>query len=80
MQEAGLEEMETYIYRRHNTVAHFITTTHIIDLFLETERRPGAQVENCWLEKEGIDLVNVQGEASAGRPEESEGSETYLTV
>ena len=46
MEEAGLREVETYAYRRQNTVAQFITTMRIIELCLEEERRPGSRVSN----------------------------------
>lgn len=39
MWTVGLEEMENYIYRRHNTVTQYIETQNIIELFLEAERR-----------------------------------------
>ena len=48
MRESGLEEMETYISRRNNTVAKFIATRPILDLFLEAERRPGSWVVKWW--------------------------------
>ena len=34
MMEVGLEEMETYVPRRHNSVAQFITTRPILKLCL----------------------------------------------
>ena len=44
MSEAGLQEVETYISCLHNTVAQFIATVTIIDLFMAEERRPGSRV------------------------------------
>ena len=34
MVEAGLQEVETYVSRRQNTVAQFIVTRPIMDLYL----------------------------------------------
>ena len=41
---AGLEEMDTYTYRSHNTVAQFIETRNLFYLCIEEEWRPGSQV------------------------------------
>ena len=41
IQEVGLENMETDIYRRQNKVVQYIVTRHILDLCLEAEHRPG---------------------------------------
>ena len=43
---AGLEELETYISRRNYTTAQYISTWPLLDLFLEAEKRPGAQMKN----------------------------------
>ena len=32
MEERGLQEVDTYVYRRQNTVAQLIATTLIMDL------------------------------------------------
>ena len=42
--EEGLGELETYIDCRQKTVAQYIATRPIMDLFLEEDRRPGARV------------------------------------
>ena len=44
MRLAWLEEIETYVSRRQNTVAQYIDTHPIWDLFLEAESRTGSQV------------------------------------
>ena len=44
MAEAGLQEVETYVSRRQNTVTQFIATRPIMDLCLATEQRPGPRV------------------------------------
>ena len=40
LRSTGLETMETYISRIHNTVAQYIATRPILKLFMEAERRP----------------------------------------
>ena len=47
-EEAGLQEIETYIACRQNTVAQYIATRPIMDLCLVVERRPGVQVLRQW--------------------------------
>ena len=44
MAEAGIHEVETYVYRRHNKFAQFIAIRPIMDLCLTAERRPGPRV------------------------------------
>ena len=48
MRAAGLEEIETYISRRKNTVRHYISTHPIIDLCLYTDMRPVLQTPARW--------------------------------
>ena len=50
----GLEEMETYISRCHNTVVQYIVMRPILDIFLEEERRTGLRVPKRWWEQEGL--------------------------
>ena len=56
MEEAGLEEVDTYVSRRHNTTTQFITTRPIMDLYLAAERSPGSRATNRLWEK---DVLNV---------------------
>ena len=44
MAEAGLREVETYVSCRQNTVAQYISTGPIIDLYMAVKRRPGPRV------------------------------------
>ena len=46
MEEAGIQELETYVTHHHNTATQFIETSTIMDLCLEAERHPGARVSN----------------------------------
>ena len=48
MVEAGLQEVETYVSRRQNTVAQYIITRPIMDLFLSSKRRLGPRVAIRW--------------------------------
>ena len=48
MAEAGLQEVETYVSRCHNTVAQYILTRPIIDLYLAAKRRMGPRVARRW--------------------------------
>ena len=43
MAQVGLEEVETYFILRENTVAQYITTRPILELYLAAERRTGAR-------------------------------------
>ena len=56
MEEAGLQEVDTYIYHRENTVIQFIATRPIMDMWLAAEKRPGSWVSKRWWGQEGLDL------------------------
>ena len=56
MAEAGLQEVETYVSRRQNTLAQYITTRPIMDLFLAAKQRRGPMVAMWGWEQEGLDL------------------------
>ena len=45
VREARLEELDTYITRRNNTAAQYISAWTIMDLCLEAEDCPGSRVE-----------------------------------
>ena len=44
MAKAGLQEVDTYVSCRHNTVAQCIATRPIMELCLAAKRRPGPMV------------------------------------
>ena len=48
MKSVGLDEVETYVLRRQNTVAQYISTWPILELCLTTEQRTGARVNMIW--------------------------------
>ena len=57
--EAVLQENETYVYRRQNTVEQHIATRSIMDLCLEAKRGTGPRVATRWWEHEGLDLEGM---------------------
>ena len=60
MAEPGLQEVETYSSRLHNTVTQFIVTRPIMDLCLAAERRPGSRVAKWWWEQDGLYLEGMR--------------------
>ena len=54
MQAVMLEEMKTYIHRRHNAVAKYIVMRPILELCLEVEWRPASRVTDRWWDQEGL--------------------------
>ena len=63
MAEAGLQEVDAYVYRRQNTVAQFIATRPIMDLCLAVEHRTGSRVAKQWWEQDSLDLEGMRTEA-----------------
>ena len=55
MEEAVLQEVETYISRLDNTVAQFIVTRLGMDLCLSSEMRLVSRVEKRWWSQDGLD-------------------------
>ena len=56
MVEAGLKEVDTYVYLRQNTVVQFIVSRPIMDLCLEEEWRTGSRMAKRWWDQDGLDL------------------------
>ena len=48
MEEAVFEEIGAYVTRRHNTVAQYIATQTILDLYERSAWRPGVWVSQRW--------------------------------
>ena len=63
MSEAGFQEVETYLSRRQNTMAQYILTMPIMDLFLAAKQRPGPRVKMRWWEQEGLYLEGMRAAA-----------------
>ena len=59
MKEAGFEEVEACVLRRHNTAAQYIAMRPILDLCEETVQITWMWVMKRWWEKEVLDLVGV---------------------
>ena len=73
MAEAGLQEVDTYISRHHNTVAEFIVNSPIMELCLGEERRPGSSVTKWWWDQDGLDVKEMR--TAAWEVERTEGGE-----
>ena len=71
--EAVLQENETYVYRRQNTVEQHIATRSIMDLCLAAKRGTGPRVATRWWEQEGLDLEGMR--TVAQEAEQTEGAE-----
>ena len=74
--------IHTSILRRQKTVAQYIATRPILDLYKQATRRPGVWVFQRWWEQTGIDLEGAREKAAAaaaGMETESE-SEDDLDV
>ena len=69
--------MGAYVLKRQNTVAHYITTRPIMDLYEETVQRYGTWVARRWWKQEGLDLAGAREAAAAAEGGElgSEGEE-----
>ena len=70
MQEAGFEEVEECVLRRHNTVTQYITLRPIMDLCEETVQLSGMWVVIRWWEKEVLDLLGAWEVTSASEVED----------
>ena len=51
MTSVGLEEVETYILRHHDTIPQYIATCLILELCLEEEQHKGERVTQRWWEQ-----------------------------
>ena len=80
MQVVGLEEKETYISRRHNTVVKYIVTQPILGICLEVEKRMGLRVPKWWWNQLGLDLAVLRKVFREERGEDREGTEEWLGV
>ena len=60
--------MGAYVLKRHNTVAQYITTRPILDLFEKTVRRTGALIARRRWEQEILEILGTcGGGGSSGR-------------
>ena len=63
MAAAGLEEVETYVLSRQDTISQYIATHTLLKLCLAAERQPEARIKWRWRDKEGIDTEGVRAAA-----------------
>ena len=69
-EEAGMQELETYVSRRHNTVTQFIVTRPIMDLCMAAWQRPEPLVSKWWWEHDVLAMERMRTaaqEAEQGR-------------
>ena len=64
-EEARLHTMEDYIWRRHNTIAQYIATRSLLDLYEGTYRAPGERVGMRWWDQAGINMVGARESTAA---------------
>ena len=62
--------MDTYIWRRHNTVAQNIATRSLLDLCEAKDRTQGERTGMMWWEQAGIDMSGARDKAAAEEAEE----------
>ena len=73
MEEAGIQEVETYVSRHKNNVAQYIATRPIMYLCLTAKLSPGSRVAIWWWEQKGLDLEGMR--TAAHEAERTEGEE-----
>ena len=59
------ETMKTYILRRQNTVAQYISRQPILDLYEAVERKWGERVGMWWCKQAGLNLEGAREMAAA---------------
>ena len=61
MMSVGLEEVETCVLHRQNTIAQYIATRPILEICLTVEQRPGARLTRQWWDKAKINFGEEDG-------------------
>ena len=74
MSEAGFEEIRTYVTRRQNTVAQYITKRPILKLCERSDWMPGAWLYQRWWEHDRFYFEGAKYKVAA----ESEGEEAKI--
>ena len=67
--------METYVSRRHKTVAQFVVTSLIMDMYLVADRHKGSWVSKKFWEHKVLDLEGMLNEYGEAEQEKGEGEE-----
>ena len=65
MVESGLKGIGTYVTRRKNTVAQYIVTRPILDLYERAAHSLGARVSHWWSEQDRLDLEGIKKRSAA---------------
>ena len=72
MKAVGMEEVETYVLHRNNTVTQYNATRPILEICMSAERWPGAQVSLRWWEQAGLEPGQGGSEMDAETETETE--------
>ena len=76
MKEVGVTDVCTSINRRQNTVAHYIATRPLLDLFEGSTQREGARVTLKWWDQSGIDWEKAKAKETETESASDSGSDT----
>ena len=77
----GLEEIGVYVACHQNTVAQYIATRPIMDLFLQADWNPGLRLSRQWWDQPAVDTLGIRagheteegGEGTGTEESEGEG-------
>ena len=64
MKEAGFKDIRTSINNRQNTVAQYIATRPLMDLYEVTNQIGGASVSRRWWDQKGVDWEKAKTRVS----------------
>ena len=84
MKEVGLTDVHTFINRRQNTVAHYISMRPLLDLCEGATQREEARVTLRWWDQSGIDwekakVKETETESASDSGSDTEGGEARET-
>ena len=60
MTTVGMDDIGVYITRRQNTVAQYIATLPIMDLYLAVDRKTGLCLSRRWWEHTDLDILGIR--------------------
>ena len=78
MKAVGLEEVNTYLFFRQNTVSQYIAIQPILELCLEEERQPGVWVSMIWWDQAGLELFQEGSDMDNDTYEEGGGEDNAV--
>ena len=70
MEEAGLQEVDTYTDFHHSTVAQYMSNRPIMELCMTSEKHPGTRVSKRWWDQECLELEDIWTSARAAELED----------